>query len=215
MAKPASLRRPDLWFLFAAPGNVYYSGQMSAIEDDAESQLADRLRLERDGRGWSLAELATRSGVSKAMISKIERREASPTAVTLVRLASAFDLTLAGLLARAEASAGPLVRAADQPLWRDPATGYIRRQLFQRPDHPLELVAVDLPPGARVGLPAASYARIRQVVWVIGGKLVIEEGGVRRELAGGDCLAFGPPADTVFANETREPVTYLIAVARS
>jgi len=188
---------------------------MSLIEDDTDAQIADRLSLERDARGWSLADLAERSGVSKAMISKIERHEASPTAVTLARLAAAFDLTLAGLLTRAEASAGPLARAADQPLWRDPASGYIRRQLFQRPDHPLELAAIDLPPGARVGLPAASYARIRQVVWVIGGKLVIEEGGVRRELAGGDCLAFGPPADTVFANETREPVTYLIAVARS
>lgn len=188
---------------------------MSVIEDDAETQIADRLRLERDARGWSLAELAERSGVSKAMISKIERCEASPTAVTLMRLAAAFDLTLAGLLARAEASAGPLVRAGDQPLWRDPATGYIRRQLFQRPDHPLELAAIELPPGARVGMPAAGYARIRQVVWVIAGRLVIEEGGVRKELAGGDCLAFGPPTDTTFANETHEPVTYLIAVARS
>jgi transcriptional regulator with XRE-family HTH domain len=188
---------------------------MSLIEDDAETQIADRLKLERSGRGWSLADLARRSGVSKAMISKIERREVSPTAVILVRLAAAFDLTLAGLLARAEAAPGPLVRAADQPLWRDPATGYIRRQLFQRPDHPLELAAIDLPPGARVGLPGASYARIRQVVWVIAGRLVIEEGGVRQELAGGDCLAFGPPADTTFANETREPVTYLIVVARS
>jgi transcriptional regulator with XRE-family HTH domain len=188
---------------------------MSLIEDDAEAQIADRLRLERAGRAWSLADLAERSSVSKAMISKIERREVSPTAVILARLAAAFDLTLAGLLSRAEAAQGPLVRAADQPLWRDPATGYIRRQLFQRPDHPLELAAIDLPPGARVGLPAASYSRIRQVIWVIAGRLVIEEGGVRHELAGGDCLAFGPPADTTFANETREPATYLVVVARS
>src|SRR5579864_2273447 len=188
---------------------------MSTIEGDTETRIAHRVRLEREGRGWSLAELAERSAVSKAMISKVERREASPTAVTLVKLAAAFDLTLAGLLARAEASSGPVVRAAEQPLWRDPASGYIRRQLFQRPDHPLELVAIDLPPGARVGLPAASYARIRQVVWVIAGALVIDEGGLRRALAAGDCLAFGPPADTVFANETGEACTYLVAIARA
>ena len=188
---------------------------MSLIEDETEDGIAERVRLEREARGWSLADAAERSGVSKATISKIERREASPTAVTLVRLASAFDLTLAGLLARAEASQGPLVRAADQPLWRDPATGYIRRQLFQQADHPLELVAIDLPEGARVGLPAASYARIRQVVWVIAGRLVIDEGGQRRELAAGDCLAFGPPADTVFSSEAREPCTYLVAIARA
>jgi transcriptional regulator with XRE-family HTH domain len=188
---------------------------MSTIEDSASAWLAERVKLERERRGWTLAELAARSGVSKAMISKIERAEASPTAVTLVRLAAAFDLTLAGLIARAEASAGPLIRAADQPVWRDPSSGYLRRQLFERPDHPLELAAIELPPGARVGLPASSYARIRQAVWVIAGALVIEEGGVRRELAAGDCLAFGDPTDTTFANETREPTTYLVAIARN
>ncbi len=188
---------------------------MSTIEDVAESQLADRLKLERESRGWSLAGLAERSGVSKAMVSKIERREASPTATTLVRLAGAFDLTLAALLARAEAPSGPVIRAADQPVWRDPATGYIRRQLFEREDHPLELVAVELPPGARVGFPASSYARIRQVIWVIAGDMVVEEGGQRRALSTGDCLAFGPPADTVLANESRAPCTYLVVVSRS
>ncbi|MFZ3004737.1 MAG: helix-turn-helix transcriptional regulator, partial [Phenylobacterium sp.] len=66
--------------------------------DDSGARLANRLRLERDRRGWSLADLAERAGVSKATISKIERQEVSPTAVILVRLAGAFDLTLAGLL---------------------------------------------------------------------------------------------------------------------
>ncbi|HZZ90367.1 MAG TPA: helix-turn-helix transcriptional regulator, partial [Caulobacteraceae bacterium] len=92
---------------------------MSTIEDDAEVRLADRLKLERETRGWSLADLAERSGVSRAAISKIERGEASPTAGVLVRLADAFDLTLAGLLARAEDRADRLSRSADQPQWRD------------------------------------------------------------------------------------------------
>ncbi len=68
-------------------------------------RIASRIRLERDARGWSLAELAERAGVSKATISNIERADVSPTAVVLVRLAAAFDLTLAGLMLRA-ASAG-------------------------------------------------------------------------------------------------------------
>src|SRR6202035_1032704 len=97
--------------------------------DDPAPRIAARLRMERDGRGWSLAELAERSGVSKAMISKIEREEVSPTAVILVRLAGAFDLTLAGLLLRAE-SQGRLTRAVEQPVWRDPQTGYLRKQVF-------------------------------------------------------------------------------------
>jgi transcriptional regulator with XRE-family HTH domain len=188
---------------------------MSIIEDDAEARLANRLKLEREARGWSLADLAERSAVSRGAISKIERGESSPTAGLLVRLADAFDLTLAGLLARAEGGAERLSRAADQPLWRDPASGYLRRQVFERADHPLELVRVELPAGARVGFPAASYRRIRQLVWVLEGELTIEDGPARHTLAVGDCLAFGPPADAAFSNESGRPCVYLVAVTRS
>ena len=74
---------------------------------------------------------------------------------------------------------------------------------------------VELPAGARVGMPAVSYARIRQVVWVLQGELVIEEAGTCHELKTGDCLGFGTPANTTFANETDTPTTYLVIVSRS
>src|SRR5256885_17000403 len=112
---------------------------MDTLVDDLSQRLAQRIRLERDGRGWSLAELAERSGVSKATISKIERAEVSPTAIVLVRLASAFDLTLAGLMLRAERHGDRLSRANAQPIWRDPQTGYLRKQVFSRADHPVEI----------------------------------------------------------------------------
>jgi transcriptional regulator with XRE-family HTH domain len=190
---------------------------MSTIGDDTGARIARRLRLERDARGWSLADLAERSDVSKATISKIEREELSPTAVILVRLASAFDLTLAGLLVRAEADgAQPLLsRAADQPIWHDPATGYSRRQVFGRPDHPVEVIQVEMPAGKSVVLPASSYARTRQAVWVQLGELVITANGARNVLAAGDCLGFGVPSETTFANETRAPCSYLVVLARS
>jgi transcriptional regulator with XRE-family HTH domain len=188
---------------------------MDTIVDDLSHRLAQRLRLERDSRGWSLADLAVRSGVSKATISKIERAEVSPTAVVLVRLASAFDLTLAGLMLRAESQGSRLARAAEQPVWRDPATGYLRRQVFIRPDHPVELVRVEMPPKQRVTLPASSYAHIRQVLWVLSGALVITEAGETYELGTGDCLGFGPPAEVTFANEATTPCVYIVALARS
>jgi len=187
---------------------------MNTIVDDTGAQLAQRIRLERDLRNWSLADLAARSGVSKAMISKIERDEVSPTAAILGRLAAAFDMTLAALLLRAEGG-DRLSRAAAQPVWRDPATGYVRKQVFSRPDHPLELVEVELPPGQKVSFPAWTYAHIRQLVWVRKGQLTLTEGDQRHSLRAGDCLGFGPPSAVTFANESPAPCSYVVALARS
>jgi transcriptional regulator with XRE-family HTH domain len=188
---------------------------MSTLIDGAGTRIARRLRLERESRGWSLADLAERSGVAKATISKIEREEASPTAVVLVRLAGAFDLTFAGLLLRAEGEADRLSRAADQPVWRDPETDYSRRQVFSRPDNPLEIAQIEMPAGRRIALPASSYACIRQAIWVQAGALVIVEDGARRELAVGDCFGFGPPSDVTIANEGNARCIYLVCIARS
>ena len=188
---------------------------MTSIIDDVSDRIAHRLRLERDSRGWSLADLAERSGVSKATISKIERAEVSPTAVVLVRIAGAFDLTLAGLMLRAEGQEERLTRSSDQPVWRDPETGYLRKQVFNRPDHPLEIIQVELPAGKRVVLPASSYARIRQAVWVESGSLVIIEAGERHELGTGDCLGFGAPSEVIFANEASATCVYVVVLARN
>jgi transcriptional regulator with XRE-family HTH domain len=188
---------------------------MDTLVDDAEASIARRIRLERDARNWSLAELADKSGVGKASISKIERGEVSPSAGVLARLAAAFDLTLAGLLLKAEADKGRLQRAADQPLWRDPDTGYVRRQIFSRADHPLEIVEVELPPGQKVSFPAWSYAHIRQAVWVKSGTLTLFESGEKHVLNAGDSLGFGPPSEVIFANESKRPCLYVVALTRS
>ena len=182
--------------------------------DETTARLAERIRAEREARGWSLSELAERSDVSKAMISKVERGEASPTAALLGKLSGAFELTLATLLARAEGDGGRRVPAADQPRWRDPGTGYLRRQVFSSGDHPVEMVQVELPPGARVDLPASSYAFIRQVVWLQTGALTIVEGAQTTALEAGDSYAFGPPADSAFVNPGSKPCTYVVVVSR-
>jgi transcriptional regulator with XRE-family HTH domain len=188
---------------------------MDTLVDDTETGIARRIRLERDARNWSLAELAEKSGVAKASISKIERGEMSASAGILARLATAFDLTLAGLLLRAEGEKPRLSRAADQPVWRDPATGYNRKQIFGRSDHPLEVVRVELPPRQSASFPASSYAHTRHVVWVQSGKLTLIEAGVRNVLSAGDSLGFGPPSEVTYANESEKPCTYIVTLARS
>ena len=176
--------------------------------------LARRIAHERTERGWSLAQLAERSSVSRSMLSKIERQEASPTAAVLLRIAAAFGLTLAELLTEPAAAVSRLARTADQPTWIDPATGYRRRQVYLSAALPLELVEVDLPPGACVAAPASSYALIRQVIWVLEGAVTILEGELRTMLGAGDRLEFGPPSDVVFRNDGQERCRYLVAVLR-
>lgn len=181
----------------------------------SDADIGARIRTERLERGWSLTELAERSGVSRAMINKVERGESSPTASLLGRLSGAFGLTLSTLLARAEgARGGRLARAADQPKWQDPASGYIRRQIspVQGSDIRLDLVHVALPPGASITFPAASYAFMRQVILVLGGHLTFVEGDVAHELEADDCLELGTPADCTFRNETDAVCAYLVAV---
>src|SRR5919198_5135073 len=105
-------------------------------------RLADAVRAARHARGLSAAALSERSGVSRAMIAKIERAEVQPTAALLGRLSGALGMTLSELIARAEHADQRLVRAADQPTWTDPDTGYRRRAVSPTSGGPLELVEV-------------------------------------------------------------------------
>jgi len=185
--------------------------------DNIDKSLAERLKLERESRGWSLSVLAERSGVSRAMINNIERGMASPTAALLGKLSGAFGLTLSALLARAEAGQRErLMRAADQPLWKDPRTGYTRRQVAPGvgSDLPFEVVDVELPPGAEVAYPAAAYAFIRHAVWVLRGELVLQEGPISHRLKEGDSLEFGPPVDRAYRNESSDSCRYAVVVLK-
>lgn len=185
---------------------------MSTMHDKPDARIGARIRTERESRGWSLAELAERAGVSRSMVHKVERGESSPTAALLGRLSGAFNLSMSTLVARAEMAEGRLLRRADQPVWTDPATGYVRRHVSPRSDLPIDLVRVELPAGAVIGMPAASYAFIRQLIWMLEGELVFVEGETRHELGPGDCLELGPPSDCAFRNESGATATYAVIV---
>jgi transcriptional regulator with XRE-family HTH domain len=183
-------------------------------DQDPTPLIARRLRDERSRRGWTLDDLAQRAGVSKAMLSKLERCEASPTATLLGRISGALGMTLSTLLAADDARGARLVRREAQPTWRDPDTGYLRRQVSPLSDLPVQLIEVEFPPGAEVAYPAAAFAFIRQAIWVIAGTLDFAEGTQLHRLRPGDCLELGSAADCVFANRARAPCRYLVAVVK-
>jgi transcriptional regulator with XRE-family HTH domain len=184
------------------------------MTDPLSASLAATLQSARVARDLSVNALAERSGVSRAMIGKIERGEAQPTAVLLGRLSGALGMTLSELVARAEGAGELLRRAADQPVWTDPATGYRRRAVSPVTDGPLELVEVELPPGASVSYPADAYMFKYQQLWILEGRLHFHEGPVVHELSTGDCLQLGPPEPTTFHNPTDTDCRYLVALVK-
>src|SRR5271170_6056419 len=161
---------------------------MSTIVNDLETQLAGRIREEREARGWSLGELAKRSGVSKAMISKVERGESSPTAVLLGHLSGAFGITLSTLLARAEGVGSRVSRADEQTTWRDPETGLLRTTVSPEGASSIDVVKCELPAGESIAYPASAFAFIDQQILTLKGTLHFAEGEEIHELRSGDCL---------------------------
>ncbi len=188
---------------------------MDTLVDKSGQAIARRIQLERKARKWSMSDLAARSDISKAAISKIERGEMSPTASVLVRLAHAFDMTLAGLLMRAEQEEGQVQRAGNQPMWQDPETRYIRRQIFRAPSIPVEMAKIYLPAGASVTLPATAFEIMREVIYVLDGRLSITDAGASHDLETGDSYGLSKTAEVTFFNPTNEPCTYIVALARN
>ena len=183
-----------------------------------EQRLAARLRRLRSKRGLTLEALAERSGVSRSMISLIERCESSPTAVLLDKLAAALGVTLASLFADEERKeAAPLALRADQSFWRDPDTGYFRRNISP-PGFPsaIELVEVVLPPKGHVSFDTVTRSpSLDQQIWVLEGTLKVSVGENAYDLAAGDCLAMRIDRRMGFRNPTRRRTRYLIALAEA
>jgi transcriptional regulator with XRE-family HTH domain len=184
---------------------------------NVDQRIAAQARDLRAARGLSLDALAAKAGVSRSMISLIERGESSPTAVILERLATGLGVPLAQLFdapAGNGAPATPLSKRDQQHAWRDPATGYLRRNVSpSRWPSPFRIVEVDFPPGARVAYETAEHdPPLDQQVWVLAGRLDITHGKNLYHLNAGDCLAMRLDEPIAFANRTRRPTRYAVVV---
>ena len=183
--------------------------------EDINLRIARRVAALRASRGLSLDQLAAASGVSRSTISLIERGETSATAVVLEKLAAGLGLALAALFETERAAPGPLMRRAEQTQWRDPASGYLRRNVSP-PDHPspMRIVEVEFPAGRRVVLEgAAADATIQQQVWLLDGTMELTHAGQTWRLEAGDCLAMRLDGPVQFRNPTRKPARYAVVIA--
>ncbi|MGW8065329.1 helix-turn-helix domain-containing protein [Streptomyces ziwulingensis] len=185
--------------------------------DDAPSlvdaRLAARLAELRAERGWSLGDLAERSGVSRSTLSRAERAETSPTAAQLNRLCAVYGRTMSRLLGEVEAEPALLVRAAEQLRWEDRSAGFVRRAVS--PPHAGlrgELVEGRLAAGADLAYDRPPVPGLEQHVWVLEGALLVTAQDVEHHLGTGDCLRMRVWGPTRFRCAGPGDVRYVLAV---
>lgn len=178
--------------------------------------LSKRVRDLRKSRGYALDELAELSGVSRSMISLIERQETSPTAAVLNKLADALGVTLASLFSEEPGNEPerPLARLSEQQVWTDPDTGYVRRHVSPSGyASPIDLIEVTFPPHKSIAFDTVVRNVVtHQQVWVLEGEMEITVGEQTWHLETGDCLAMVLEQHIVFSNPARKPARYVIAL---
>jgi len=180
---------------------------------DIGRRIARRLARLRADRGWSLDDVAARTNISRATLSRLERSELSPTAAMLGKLCTLHGWTLSRLMAEAETQPPTLVPAAEQPVWQDPESGY-RRRAVSAPGPGLrgELVEVHVPAGASVSFDASPIAGLEHHLWMLEGSLDLEVEGSRFKLRAGDCLRYVLAGATRFRGAGRRGARYLVAI---
>ena len=182
---------------------------------DTDDRLAARLAELRVQRGWSLDDLAMATGISRASLSRIERAETSPTAALLNRLCVAYGLTMSRLLSGVEEEAALLLKAEQQPVWRDDASGFLRRNVSPPGSHfKAEVVEGVLRPGARIDYDAPPIQGLEQHIWLQSGELTISMDDQHWTLQAGDCLRFHLTGKSAFAAHAEAGARYILVVCK-
>jgi len=185
------------------------------VAENVDTRIAGRVRGLRAELHMTLEALAAKSGVSRSMISLVERGESSPTAVVLEKIATGLNVSLATLFEESGGPVSPISRRGDRTPWRDPQSGYVRRNISPANfPSPLQIVEVDLPAGAHVAYESgAREVSIHQQIWVQAGKVEVTVGNVTYRLSEGDCLAMRLNEPTAFYNRSRRAARYIVVLA--
>ncbi|MCK0913367.1 XRE family transcriptional regulator [Acinetobacter pittii] len=184
--------------------------------EDINIRIAQQVREIRLARGYTLDILASRCQVSRSAISLIERGEASPTAVVLEKLANGLGVPLTQLFDSPQntQSPQPMVRRTQQAEWKDPETGYIRRQVSP-PNwkSPFQIVEIEFPAQSRVTYETSTNSKVvLQQIWVIEGQIDIQLGENFYALQEGDCLAMQLDQPIIYSNPSSKAARYILVV---
>ena len=175
--------------------------------------LAAELKHQRRRQSLSLEQLASMSGVSRSMISKIERGEAVPSTVVLSRLAESLGVTFAKLMLPAAEREILVIPASVQPVLRDQASGFQRRCLSPvLPGRGIDWVLNTLPPGSATGEFTAHRRGVEEYIYVLRGRLRAAIGERTLILSEGDSLYFEADLPHAFSNPDATACEYFLVI---
>ncbi|MBU2972134.1 XRE family transcriptional regulator [Pseudoalteromonas sp. C2R02] len=161
------------------------------IERTEDHVLAVRLKNIRIEQGLSLDDLAKKSGVSRASLSRIEKGDVSPTAQVLGKLCSAFEITLSRLMLMIESHSNSVIKHDKQMVWQDPETGFIRRSLSPpSKQFSAEVLECELPTHCHIQYDASPTPNLEHHLVLQQGCLEVTIEGEIHNLNPGDCLRY-------------------------
>ena len=179
---------------------------------DIGSAVARTLQALRTERGWSLDQLAARSGVSKGVLVALEQERSNPSLATLARISDAFGVPVTRLV---EISGEPAVRVweadSGRVLWHGPAGGTGTIIAATEPPWAVELWRWQVQPGEEFGGYAHAPAT-REMAWVEQGTLTLTVAGERRQVGPGECARFSGGLPHGYANQGSEPARMTMVV---
>ena len=162
-------------------------------------QIGVRVRQHRTGRGWTLDDLADRSGVSRRMLIAIEHGEANPSIATLLRISDALGVGLPVLVDVERSSSLTLTAAGQAPvLWRGSLGGRGRLVAGTEPPDVVELWDWTMQPGEEHATEAHS-AGTRELLHVLEGEVELRVGERTERLGVGDSAAFAGDVPHAYA----------------
>lgn len=175
-------------------------------------ELGGRIRAERGRRRLSLDDLAARAGVSRSMLSEVERGVKVPSVMVLHGIATGLDTTIARLLDEERQERVILLRAAAQRVVHDPS-GWERRILSPvLPGIEFEFMRTTIPSGLNLGASPPHAPGSREYIAVERGALDLTVAGVAYTLHAGDSIYYAADCLHAFANTGSEPCVYYLAV---
>jgi transcriptional regulator with XRE-family HTH domain len=195
--------------------NVAASGTTTtALEAVSSGRLGERVRELRRGRGLTLDGLAEISGVSRAMISKLERGEKNPTLVVAAKLAEGLGVTLSRLAGMEEHREVIIVPRERRMVMRDPETGFERQLLSPNAAGlGVEFVRNKIPEGSTSGEFPPHRNGVEEQIVVERGTLKAIVAGEKYLLREGDAIYFEADVPHRFDNAGEGECTYYLVIS--